>query len=43
MFNDYNLAYSKEKDFWSLVYFKLGMIESEKIKKEFHVNKKYIK
>ena len=43
MFNDYNLTYSKEKDFWSLVYFKLGMIESEKIKKEFFANKEYIK
>ena len=43
MFADYDLAYSAEIDFWSKVYFKLGMIDREKIRNEFFANKVEIK
>ncbi len=35
MFWNYELACDAELDFWSLLYFKLGMIEREKIRNEF--------
>lgn len=38
MFWNYELARGAETDFWSLLYFKLGMTEREKISKEFHNN-----
>lgn len=36
MFWNYELACDEEIDFWSLIYFKLGMIEREKIRNEFY-------
>jgi len=35
LFSNYELEYSKEIDIWGLAYFKLGMIEREKIRNEF--------
>lgn len=39
MFRNYELAYSNEIEFWSRVYFKLGMTDREKIRNEFLNNK----
>lgn len=35
MFDDFTKSYNSEIDFWSLIYFKIGMIEREKIRNEF--------
>ena len=35
MFSKYELEYSKEVDIWGLAYFKLGLLEREKIRNEF--------
>lgn len=37
--NEYELQCSNEIEFWSLQYFKLGMLEREKIRNEFFKNK----
>lgn len=39
MFRNYELAYSDEIEFWNRTYFKLGMIDREKIRNEFFNNK----
>lgn len=43
MFTDYDLLYSNEIVFWSKTYFKLGMIDKDKIRNEFFANKMEIK
>ena len=43
MFTNYDLLYSNEIGFWSKTYFKLGMLEREKIRNEFFANKAEIK
>lgn len=39
MFRNYELTYSNEIEFWNRTYFKLGMTDREKIRKEFFNNK----
>ena len=43
MFTDYDLLYSNEIVFWSKTYFKLGMLDKDKIRNEFFANKMEIK
>ena len=39
MFEKFELAYSAEIDFWSCTYFKLGMVERQKLRNEFYTAK----
>lgn len=43
MFTDYDLLYSNEIVFWSKTYFKLGMLDKDKIRNEFFANQMEIK
>ena len=43
MFTNYDLLYSNEIVFWSKTYFKLGMLDKDKIRNEFFANKMEIK
>ncbi|MGM9970185.1 MAG: DUF6664 family protein [Anaeroplasma sp.] len=43
MLDNYELEFGSEIEFWSLIYFKLGMLEREKIRNEFFANKMEIK
>lgn len=43
MLNNYELKYTKQIEFWNLQYFKLGMIEKEKIRNELFANNMELK